>query len=588
MSESTTDIQERLRHLEEQVAWLVARAKATLPPEDASPHDKTDPGLAPLAPPIPPVPPRPPILPRVTPVSDRTSAPSPILLIAAIGAVIFLLGAVFFLHLAIQRGWIGPEMRFVLGLVVGCALAAGSALMVLGRSPQLGSCILLAGLGTLMFTLRWGSINQGLIPVGLGFAGSAVAAIFAGGLAGRARFAPPLWVGLLAGLLTPLVFSQGGHHEIALTLYLAVLVGAALLVPYVSGIGARWGVARWMAVVGTWALVALSCGEVQAADAGSLMALLALHYVLAGIWIWLPRQEERPSSPTLLWFLVSLTATSLAWVLWKKLHLAHEWFCAPVLLVAAINLGLVKPLRERLEGHSADLGLLVLAGGHLALAVPIALDWKWVGLLWGLFALGLAWAVEYASEHPDWEKEELRSLMLLAVGMSVLATLTWMVHATQLFERSGVTPFLNRAFGEAVLATLAWGLLARRGGGLRALGFILLELIANIALALEVSRGVRWAGGTGLGASISMTLVWAASGAVQWLKSLSLDVEGLRMGLAIAGYTWLGIASLKLILVDMSEVDAILRALAFLGVGVIFLVAALTANRIRLARKEGE
>lgn len=579
MSESITDIQERLSRLEEQVAWLMAQAKGAKAPEETSPHDMAGPDLTPLARPQPPVLP-PPIPPKTA------SGPSPILLIAAIGAVIFLLGAVFFLHLAIQRGWIGPEMRFVLGLVVGGGLAAASAAMILGRSPQLGSCILLAGLGTLMFTLRWGSINQGMIPVALGFAGSAVAAAFAGGLAGRSRFAPPLWVGLLAGLLAPLVFSQGGHHEIALTLYLAALMGAALLVPYVSGIGARWGVARWMAVVGTWLLVAVSCLGVQRIDAGTLMALLVLHYVLAGLWIWLPRHEERPSSPTLLWFLVSLTATSLAWLLWKKLHLAHEWFCAPVLLVAAINLGMVKPLRERLQGHGADLGLLVLAAGHLALAVPIALDWKWVGLLWGLFALGLAWAVKYADEHPDWEAEEVRSLLLLAVGMSILATGTWMIHTAQFFERAGVTPFLNRVFGEAVLASLAWGLLARRGGVLRVFGFVLVEIIVNIALALEVSRGVRWAGGTGLGASIAMTLVWAGSGAVQWLRSLSVKEDALA--LSVAGYVWLGVASLKLILVDMSGVDAILRALAFLGVGVIFLVAALTANRIRLARKEGE
>jgi len=588
MSESITDIQARLARLEAQVAWLVERAGGKAPEGEPSAHDKTDPGLALPVPPV--VPPPIPWAQKPAMAGAPSGAPAnPILLIAGIGAAIFLLGAIFFLHLAIQRGWIGPEMRFVLGLVVGCGLSFGAARMILGDSPKLGTCLLLAGLGTLMFTLRWGSINERLIPVGLGFAGSALAAVFAGGLAGRARFAPPLWVGLLAGLLTPLVFSQGGHHEIALTLYLAALMGAALLVPYASGIGARWSVGRWMAVAGTWSLLALSCAEVLEGDAGALLALLVVHYLLAGVWIWLPRQEEdRPSSPTLLWFLVSLAGTSLAWVLWKRLHLAPEWFAGPALLVAALNLGLVKPLRERLQGHSADLGLLVLAAGHLALAVPIALDWSWVGLLWGLFALGLAWAVEYAQEHPDWEEEEARSLLVLAVGMTILATLMWMIHAAQFFERSGVTPFLNRAFGEAVLAFLAWGLLARRGDALRGLGFILLELIANLALALEVSRGVRLAGGTGLGASISMTLVWAASGAIQWLRSLSREVEGLRLALAIAGYTWLGIASLKLILVDMAEVDAILRALAFLGVGVIFLAAALTANRLRLARKEEE
>ena len=61
-----------------------------------------------------------------------------------------------------------------------------------------------------------------------------------------------------------------------------------------------------------------------------------------------------------------------------------------------------------------------------------------------------------------------------------------------------------------------------------------------------------------------------------------------RLGLAIAGYSWLGIASFKLIVADLAGATTPLRALAFLGVGAIFLAAALVANHARQQRKESE
>jgi uncharacterized membrane protein len=58
--------------------------------------------------------------------------------------------------------------------------------------------------------------------------------------------------------------------------------------------------------------------------------------------------------------------------------------------------------------------------------------------------------------------------------------------------------------------------------------------------------------------------------------------------LAWAGYAWLGIASFKLIFGDLATADTLLRALAFLAVGGVFLGAALLANQVRRQRRELE
>ncbi|HWQ10313.1 MAG TPA: hypothetical protein VN436_14430, partial [Holophaga sp.] len=176
-----------------------------------------------------------------------------------------------------------------------------------------------------------------------------------------------------------------------------------------------------------------------------------------------------------------------------------------------------------------------------------------------------------------------------AFGMAAAATLRWAFHTLVTFGDEGTAvPVLNRAFAEATFASAAWGLLARRGGSAGLVGAVALECVANVALAVEVGRGVRRLGGSSWAASVAMTLVWALSGAVQWLRSLSEERPALGRGLAIAGYAWLGLASLKLIAVDLSEASTPLRALAFLGVGTIFLAAALVANRVRRSRKEAE
>jgi hypothetical protein len=575
------EILERLAKLEAQVGWLTEQMRGGAPASQASRRTAPMPIMAPPRPQYEAPVPRKPL--------------NPIVWVAAAGSAIFLIGAAFFLHWSIQRGWIGPELRFLLGLLVGGGLSFGAARLMLGESPKLGVSLLLAGLGTITFTFRWGAFEYHFFPPVLGFAATFLCTLVAGGLGARAKSGGALTVALITGLLTPLVFSEGGHHEVALAIYLAVLMASALAVPYLARVGARWGTARWIALVGTWLLLTVSCFEVPTADAASLFALLMLHYVLAGLWIWLPGQAEgKPSTPTLLWFVVSLTTTSLAWLLWKELRWTAEWFAAPVLLCAALNLAIVQPLRERLGSRQADLGLLVLAAGHLALAVPVALAWHWVGPVWGLFALFLAWAVGEAEARAEWDESEVRVLVWMALGMALVATLRWVAHGVDVwgfgygYGRAVLTPFLNSRFAEGLLTALAWGLLARRAGFTRVLGILGFEIVGVLTLSLELAHLVSWMGGSHRSASVVLTLCWAMIGAFQWLRSLSEEQPVLRTALAAAGYAWLGLASLKLISIDLEHADTPMRALAFLGVGTVILAAALVGNRVRIARKEDE
>ena len=555
------DLAERVARLEAQVAWLLQQGQAPRP-------------SAPAPRPQPAPPPRP------------AREISPVVWIAGIGAVLFLLGAVFFFRWAVQQGWMGPEFRFLLGLLAGGGLTAFAARLVLGANRRLGVALLLAGLGTLQFSFRAGAFSFHFFDPALGLAGVAAVTLVAGLLAARARSGGALTVALVSGLAAPLAFSQGGHHEVALALYLTVLMVAGLAVPYLAGTGGRWHGARWTALLGTWFLLLTACAEVMQADAAILGLLLLLHLALAGLLAWLPGTEERPATPTLLWLVASILATAYGWLVWKRLAWTPELYAVPVLAAATWNLALVKPLRTRLEGRQADLGLLALAAGHLALAVPVALAWRWVGPLWGTFALALAWAAHRTGEEAS---EEAAGLRWLALGMALLATLRWAFHGLDgAFDpgHAGL-PFLRAAFAEGLLAASAWFILTRRGGRQGLFAFLALQITANITLAVEAARLVQWLQapdprlvpwGASRAASITLTLVWALSGAWQWMRGLGHE-GGARRALLTAGYAWMGLAALKLLVVDLASADTPLRALAFLGVGAIGMTAAILARR---------
>jgi len=208
------EILERLAKLEAQVGWLTEQVRGGVSAPQASRRTAPMPTMAP---------PRP----RYEAPAPRKPM-NPIVWVAAAGSAIFLIGAAFFLHWSIQRGWIGPELRFLLGLLVGGGLSFGAARLMLGDSPKLGVSLLLAGLGTLTFTFRWGAFEYHFFPPGLVVAATFHCTLVGGGLGARAKSGGALTVALITGLLTPLVFSQGGHRAFALALSLARLMASAL------------------------------------------------------------------------------------------------------------------------------------------------------------------------------------------------------------------------------------------------------------------------------------------------------------------------------------------------------------------------
>lgn len=228
-------------------------------------------------------------------------------LLAWVGGIALVLGAMFFLSLAFSRGWIGPEARVLIGLVAGAAaLVAGAWLFDRGdRTPA--TVLAGVGVGTGSLALFAASRLYSFIPVDAALAGYLVLAVGTAAIALRANSQAVAAFGLLATTAAPPIL--GAAPNLVTVAYLgAALIGTGLMsfrrswpwLPLLAFLMSAPQAARWfldepdtrLAIAGVaafWAINALAAsGSALAAvrptvhrASGTLLALNALFAIWA-------------------------------------------------------------------------------------------------------------------------------------------------------------------------------------------------------------------------------------------------------------------------------------------------------------------
>ena len=161
-------------------------------------------------------------------------------LLAWVGGIALVLGAMFFLSLAFSRGWIGPEARVLIGLVAGAvALAAGAWLFDRGnRTPA--TVLTGVGVGTGALALFAASRLYGFIPVEAALLAFFVLAVMTAAIALRASSQAVAAFGIVATTIAPPVL--GATPNLVTVAFLAAaLVGTALI-----SLGRSW---PWLALI---------------------------------------------------------------------------------------------------------------------------------------------------------------------------------------------------------------------------------------------------------------------------------------------------------------------------------------------------
>jgi uncharacterized membrane protein len=563
--------EERLDELEALVKSLVVRV-TELELEPAPPRTAAAAPPEAHAPPPPP----PPAAPRQAAPSESTQPPRSFedllggRILAWLGGVAIVVGAILFLVIAVDRGWIGVEARIALAFA-GSTVLLAVGLFLYERRGQTDAAIaaVAAALVALYASLTYATAVKEVIAAEAGLLVAALVGAVGATIAVRwsSQFVAALAV--LGALAAPVLV---GDETTGLSL-------AFMIVALVSTVGVllwqRWG---WLAL-GAFLVSAPQLGYWAWDERGDLLlplAILALFWCLflvaaIGYELRVPVSSLRASSASVL-LLNAAFAAGLGWSLVDDRG-SPEGATAWVLgvTVAHILLGSFG-FRQRMSTEIA--ALLVAIGVALSgVTLALALDGPALVVGWSAEAVILAWVARRTGEQ--------RALVfsLVFLGLAALHTLVDEAPPDSLIDgvadlpragiavlSVGVAAFLVSQFVELVDVRLA----------LLAVGSVALLYAASLTIVDLLQGDAEEPSQT---AQVALSVFWGVVGLAAIVAGLVANVRELRYG----GLALLGLGVAKVFAYDLAELDQLYRVLSFVVVGVVLLVGAYAYQRVRRA-----
>ena len=365
------------------------------------------------------------------------------------GAGVLFLAVGFFVKYAVDRGWLGPTARVVLGVAFGLVLVgcghrwARKGLRVFGQGLMGG------GLAILYVSLFASFTLYHLVPQAVAF--GAMALVTAGGmtLAVRHEAVGICLLALVGGLLTPILLSTGEDARDVLFSYVLLLdlgvLGVALF--------RRWRALDVVAFAGTAILFAgwfLAFYE----DTAMVPTLLWLGAFYA-VFLVLPfLYHFRQGTPiTVERFLMAVAAAGLTFLTaYAVLHAQHRHALGFVALgMSACYLALGVQARRRIPADErAPLGFLGMAVTFLTISVPLHLK---------LHGITVAWSAEapllvYLGYHYSYRPVRIGGFVVLVLVLLRVCAVEWPLH-----DASFVL-LCNRAFWSAMCVPIGGALAA--------------------------------------------------------------------------------------------------------------------------------
>ena len=492
-------------------------------------------------------------------------------ILAIVGGLAILIGVVFFLVIAVDRGWIGVEARVALAFVGSTLLLAAGVFLYERRGQTDAAVVAVAtALASLFASLTYATAAKDVVGSEAGLVVAAV--IGAAGAAIAIRWSSQVVAAFaLLGALAAPVLVDSGTSTLALA-FTSVALAATVAVL----VWQRWG---WLAL-GAFVLTAPQLAFWADDRDGLLLPLFVLAlfwcaFVVAGIGYELrvPTSKLRVSSASVLLLNAAFTA-GLGWALIHDRGSddgATGWILA--VTFAYILLGAFG-FRQRMSGEIA--ALLVAIGVALSgVTLALALDGPALVVGWSAEAVILAWVAGRTGE---------RRALLFSVGFLGLAALhTVLDEAPPHALLDGV-----ESLGPALAATLSVGVAALLMGLLvdRRDLWMLLFATAGVAFVyaaslciVDVIQGDQLE--RSQTAQVVLSAFWAGLGLVAIVVGLVRDVRELRYG----GLVLLGLGVAKLFLYDLAELDQIYRVLSFVAVGLLLLTGAYAYQRVRSAER---
>lgn len=390
-------------------------------------------------------------------------------LLAWVGGLALIIGAIFFLSLAFSRGWIGPTARVTIGLVVGVTLVGAGAWFFERKDRLFGNVLTPVGLGVLSLSFYAGTRLYDLFPVELGLAGALVSAVAVAVVAIRVNSQLIAAFGLVTALSAPIVLGASASMS-TIAFVAAALVGTTIVALYRT-----WNWLPALAfLLAAPQVIDYVTGDVSiAAGMTALAAFWLLNAIAAG------GEEFRTRRGRLSVTSTTLLVADAAFTVGFGFYLLRgdaEWGRG-LFLVALAAAYLVLGgyfLLDRGDHH--PFGMLAFGTGIAAasMALPVQLGGPPVPIGWAAEAAALAWVYAY-------RRHGYSALMSFALGSMAIGHLVMFEYP---FDRitedlSSRIPFINANGGTLafILAAIAVVILVTRkwhiGQPLAALGSVL-------------------------------------------------------------------------------------------------------------------
>jgi len=519
-----------------------------------------------------------------------------------VGVLALLAATGFFLKYAIDRGWIAPVVRSTLAIIAGMGVAAWGEGRIRHGLRRYGAAMIGAG-GGLAYLGLWAAAGPyGLIERRLGVLLLAACTVVVILLALR-HAVEGLAIWALAGAyLAPILLPPPAPNPEAFLGYLEVIGLGAGLLAYTM----RW---RWtfdLALAGYFLLAA--AGAIRAVNTP-----LGCWFLAAGALLTLHVTRRRP------WPEARLTILGLAWILLgvalADLHAQERrlWlaFAAAVAVAGLLWWQDVEdPSRVR-AGEEAVLfvlnpfvliGLAVLGGLPVVIKTPgllpallatVYLAVGWIRrtaphLIMGfaLTAFALAVQADASAVVAGWTALALAALVVerqggrpggrwAALGLAVV-TFPWL-FGVALWSRAAAAPAFTDGWALGLYAYIAGLAIIASAWEKAGRGVELLWVLCGAAVfaggSIELQR--YFAPRSPLGADLALSVFWLVYAGALVRLGFSLPRKDVRSaGLVVAAGT-----GLKIVLYDLSNLQALYRIASFFALALIALGVAYAYNK---------
>ena len=499
-------------------------------------------------------------------------------LLAWVGGLAVLLGIVFFVAMAVRRGWIGEEMRVVLAFLgSGALVGVGLYLFIRQGRTQASLAAVASGLAGLYASDVAATRLYDLVSPVVGLLCAGVVGVLGTAIAVRWRTELVGAIGILGALASPILVQAETSGTTLAFMAIALVAAVGVL------LWQRWD---WLAA-GAFLLSAPQLAvwlddtyEDRLALALGVLTLFWALYVVAAIGYELrvPVATLRASSAMLL----LANALLFAGGGWLMLHDSdHENGATAWVLVAAAahvllgGFGFRQRMSREIAGVIAAVGI-----GLSAAALGLALDGPALVIGWCVEAAVLAWVASVTSE---------RRAVVGTVAFLTLAgghILTIEAPPDSLYR--GVDDLTDAAVALAAFAVAALvsarfvpektfvGALVDLRLLLEAAAAAAIVYLGSIAI-VDLTREAETAAEPGQTPQVLLSAFWALVGFGSLLFGLLRDDRRFR----IAGLALLTAAIAKVFLFDLSTLESIYRVLSFIALGLLLLAAAFAYQRIR-------